>query len=173
MNKASLNIDFSLPAIAPLQSWIETLPTEVPLRSNLSKQSNPSKQSATEAKSLELLIASNPAIQGTFIEALLWLKLGRLDPAHGIVQDDAQGLGAYIHGFLHRMEGDFWNANYWFRRVRDPKLIQSILERVPPETPTAGHLTDACEQARVDAKLLQLYVTQEWLALFQVACLAT
>ncbi len=167
MNKASLNIDFSLPIIAPLQSWFETLPTEVPLRSH------PTKQNDAKAKSLQLLIASNSAIQGTFVEALLWLRLGKLDPAHGIVQDDTQGLGAYIHGFLHRMEGDFWNANYWFRRVRDPKLIHSILERVPPETPTADHLTDACEQARVDAKLLQLYVTQEWLALFQVACSVT
>lgn len=173
MNKASLNIDFSLPAIAPLQSWIETLPTEVPLRCYPSKQSNQSKQSASEAKSLELLIASNSAIEGTFIEALLWLRLGRPDPAHEIVQDHAQGLGAYVHGFLHRMEGDYWNANYWFRRVRDPKLSQSILERVPPGTPTADHLTDACEQAREDSKLLQLYVTLEWLALFQVASLAT
>jgi len=167
MNKASLHIDFSLPTIAPLQSWFEALPTEVPLRCI------PPKQNGAEAKSLRLLIANNPAIQGTFVEALLWLKLGTLDPAHGIVQDDVQGLGAYIHGFLHRMEGDYWNANYWFRRVRDPKLNQSILERVHPGTPTADHLTDACEQAQVDSKLLQLYVTQEWLALFQLACLMT
>jgi hypothetical protein len=167
MNKASLHIDFSLPTIAPLQSWFEALPTEVPLRCI------PPKQNGAEAKSLRLLIANNPAIQGTFVEALLWLRLGTLDPAHGIVQDDVQGLGAYIHGFLHRMEGDYWNANYWFRRVRDPKLNQSILERVHPGTPTADHLTDACEQAQVDPKLLQLYVTQEWLALFQLACLMT
>lgn len=167
MNKYSLNIDFSSPHIAPIKPWLDALPAEVPLRCVAPKHN------ATEAKTLQSLIASNPSVQGTYIEALLWLKLGRLDPAHEFVQDDTQGLGAYIHGFLHRMEGDYWNANYWFRRVRDPKLTQRILESVAAGTPTAELLTDACEQARVDSATLQNYVTQEWLALFQAACSST
>ena len=37
--------------------------------------------------------------------------------AHEIVQDMEGMEAAYIHGIIHRREGDFWNANYWFRRA--------------------------------------------------------
>ncbi len=107
---------------------------------------------------VEKVLAEVPSSSGTVIEALMWLRLGRLDPAHGIVQDATHGLAAYVHGMLHRMEGDFWNGNYWFRRVRDQGLENRIrgvfLERgcsCPWDGDSENHrfdpvkFTEACE----------------------------
>jgi len=33
-------------------------------------------------------------------------------------QDD--GIGAWVHAFLHRVEGDSSNAAYWYRRAGKP-----------------------------------------------------
>ena len=44
---------------------------------------------------------------------------GEWEPAHGIAQtmeDDADG--AWVHAWLHRIEGDLGNADYWYRRAR-------------------------------------------------------
>ena len=42
----------------------------------------------------------------------------------GMAHDQVQALegnqtAAYLHGIIHRREGDFWNANYWFRQAKD------------------------------------------------------
>jgi hypothetical protein len=34
------------------------------------------------------------------------------------VQDDADG--AWVHAYLHRVEGDLANAGYWYRRAGKP-----------------------------------------------------
>jgi hypothetical protein len=64
------------------------------------------------------------------LEAILWVRMGMIDRAHEIVQDATSGIGAYIHGMIHRLEGDFWNANYWFRQVRSPELIDRVVDKV-------------------------------------------
>lgn len=64
------------------------------------------------------------------LEAILWVRMGLIDRAHEIVQDATSGVSAYIHGIIHRLEGDFWNANYWFRQVRSPELIDRVAEKV-------------------------------------------
>ena len=37
--------------------------------------------------------------------------------AHAIFQEAKGDLGSYWHGMMHRREGDFDNARYWFRRA--------------------------------------------------------
>jgi hypothetical protein len=51
----------------------------------------------------------------------IWHGLrGDWDAAHELAQaqDDAQG--AWVHAWLHRIEGDLDNADYWYRRARQP-----------------------------------------------------
>jgi hypothetical protein len=37
--------------------------------------------------------------------------------SHDIAQDIPSTEGSWIHAYLHRWEGDEWNANYWYRRA--------------------------------------------------------
>ena len=47
----------------------------------------------------------------------LFYALDALPEAHAIFQDATDDPGAYWHGMVHRREGDFDNARYWFRRA--------------------------------------------------------
>lgn len=47
----------------------------------------------------------------------VWLLHGFLDEAHTICQDVPTHEGSYWHGVMHRREGDYGNAQYWFRRA--------------------------------------------------------
>lgn len=50
--------------------------------------------------------------------AALWhIEKGDWDAAHALVQDDASRAGAWVHAHIHRMEGDLWNARYWYGRA--------------------------------------------------------
>jgi hypothetical protein len=72
--------------------------------------------------------------------ALMFYAADALDDAHGIFQNSDTFLGSYGHGMMHRREGDFWNANYWFRHAGTP----------PAGLFSAGfnpaHLTNRCEK---------------------------
>lgn len=47
----------------------------------------------------------------------LLYALDSLAEAHVVFQETPGDLGAYWHGMVHRREGDFDNARYWFRRA--------------------------------------------------------
>ena len=48
----------------------------------------------------------------------MWHALrGEWDTAHEIVQDIKSKDAAWIHAYLHRVEGDLSNANYWYNRA--------------------------------------------------------
>ena len=51
------------------------------------------------------------------IAALWWAAKGNWDRAHRIVQDEATAAAAWVHAYLHRVEGDLGNAGYWYRRA--------------------------------------------------------
>lgn len=77
-------------------------------------------------RGLQQAIHDDGGAQGTLFEALMWVRIGQIDPAHTIVESATRGIEAYIHGVIHRMEGDYWNAKYWFRQVRAPQLVDSL-----------------------------------------------
>lgn len=84
----------------------------------------------------EIRALLDQAVPGSTLLAALHLALGDLDPAHVIVQEDASEAGSYWHGILHRAEGDYSNARYWFRRAGslpgslglDPERITILVE---------------------------------------------
>jgi hypothetical protein len=49
------------------------------------------------------------------------------DGAHRLVQDGASVEAAWVHAYLHRVEGDVGNAGYWYRRAGKP-VAKSPLE---------------------------------------------
>ncbi len=42
---------------------------------------------------------------------------GDWDAAHQLVQQYEDGTAAWIHAVLHKIEGDFGNARYWYHRA--------------------------------------------------------
>ena len=54
------------------------------------------------------------------LAALWWAAKGGWDQAHKIVQDEATADAAWVHAYLHRVEGDPGNAGYWYRRAAKP-----------------------------------------------------
>ena len=51
------------------------------------------------------------------LAGLWWAAKGDWDRAHKIVQDDASADAAWVHAYLHRVEGDLGNAGYWYRQA--------------------------------------------------------
>lgn len=51
----------------------------------------------------------------TLLQALLIDAAGDWDNAHIIAQNDYSNDGAWVHAYLHRVEGDLLNASYWYR----------------------------------------------------------
>lgn len=51
------------------------------------------------------------------METLAWLYFDELERAHEVCQAMEGPTGAELHAIVHRREGDFWNAQYWYRRA--------------------------------------------------------
>ena len=58
--------------------------------------------------------------------AALWLRHDFLDESHRISQDMENPTGSFWHGIMHRREGDFGNAKYWFRRVGRHPIFEPL-----------------------------------------------
>ncbi|MHA7864736.1 hypothetical protein [Flagellimonas marinaquae] len=51
----------------------------------------------------------------------LWFDAqGDWESSHNIAQDLHSTMGSWIHAYLHRKEGDEWNARYWYDRAGQP-----------------------------------------------------
>lgn len=66
-------------------------------------------------------IKSNQPPPGLSIPLMaLWYDgKGDWDKAHHEVDQLNDPISALIHAYLHRKEGDIWNADYWYRRARE------------------------------------------------------
>jgi hypothetical protein len=58
-----------------------------------------------------------PAGLGPHLRALWYDAGGDWNTAHEIVQQMHDATAARIHAYLHREEGDDWNARYWHGRA--------------------------------------------------------
>jgi hypothetical protein len=51
------------------------------------------------------------------LEALWWDAKGDWARAHGLVDELETPEGMAVHAYLHRKEGEAWNAEYWYKRA--------------------------------------------------------
>ncbi len=51
------------------------------------------------------------------LAALWYAGKGDWEQAHAIAQEVPTREGSWVHAYLHRVEGDQWNANYWYQRA--------------------------------------------------------
>lgn len=79
-------------------------------------------------KSLAATSTPPPADLPIALQALWQAAKGNSAAAHNLVQDhEGEPPCDWVHGYLHRQEGDLANAGYWYRRAAKP-FPQSSLE---------------------------------------------
>jgi hypothetical protein len=62
-----------------------------------------------------------PPLFATPLLRALWHGLrGDWNSAHELAQAQDDADGAWVHAWLHRIEGDLANADYWYRRAGRP-----------------------------------------------------
>ena len=128
------------------------------------------------------LVAASPGPDATAVVAGLLLWHDFLEASHEVSQSiEGAGLhraGDHWHAIMHRREGDYGNAKYWFRRVGTAPLFQTLAERAsrllstqsqerllrqlcPCGQWSAGGFVDACEEAaRADDAQTQTLLRQ-------------
>jgi hypothetical protein len=98
-----------------------------------------------------------------------------LDAGHKFFQDVPGDLGSYWHGMMHRREGDFDNARYWFRRAGRLPVFSRLHSAACEHSPTMARqdnwdaylLTGQCEQAKFGAEELTAECIKLQLAEFE------
>lgn len=65
-----------------------------------------------------LTYAVPPRAIAPALAALWWAKKGDWEKAHRIVMDEHGRDAAWVHAYLHRVEGDEANARYWYTQAR-------------------------------------------------------
>ena len=56
------------------------------------------------------------------LKAMWYARKENWDKAHNIAQSISTELGSWIHAYLHRVEGDLSNADYWYKRAGKPQF---------------------------------------------------
>ncbi|ART80297.1 hypothetical protein [Oceanisphaera avium] len=49
----------------------------------------------------------------------LWLDANQQwEDAHEVIRDNTDPASAWVHAYLHHVEGVLWNADYWYGRAK-------------------------------------------------------
>ncbi len=62
------------------------------------------------------------------LQALWQDAKGNWDEAHKLAQAQKDETGAWVHAYLHRVEGDLRNAGYWYRNSNKPECTAPLAE---------------------------------------------
>jgi len=82
----------------------------------------------------------------------LWLAHHFLDESHQISQNMEMPTGSFWHAIMHRREGDFGNAGYWFRRVGDHAVFVPLQNAASEIIAAAGAVDDPALMRLAQAK---------------------
>jgi hypothetical protein len=77
----------------------------------------------------------------------IWLLHDFLHESHAISQQIETSSGSFWHGVMHRREGDFSNAKYWFRQVGQ----HPVFDELGPQIAALASSGDAVDEARLVA----------------------
>ena len=75
---------------------------------------------------LSLSKSKPPAGLTPALQALWWAGNDKWDKAHDIVMNGSGKDCAWVHAYLHRVEGDLGNAGYWYRQAGQPVAKDSL-----------------------------------------------
>ena len=76
---------------------------------------------------IKLTRESKPSDELSGIHLALWYAAkDNWDMAHNITQDINTELASWIHAYLHRVEGDIGNADYWYNCARKKPFSKSF-----------------------------------------------
>lgn len=105
----------------------------------------------------ELTVASafghEKVVDQSMAEACLagiWLLHDFLDASHSISQALDTPEGSFWHGIMHRCEGDFSNAKYWFHCAGDHPVFEELAKELGEWDPL--DFVDQCQSASRDGK---------------------
>lgn len=101
------------------------------------------------------------------LAAGIWLYVDDLDRSHRISQSLSDATGAFWHGIMHRREGDFANAKYWFRQAGSHPAMARIEDYDP-----IRFVDEVAAQYRENPAQVVDKQRKEWSALFDW-CLAS
>ncbi len=58
-----------------------------------------------------------PADFSAALQALWWDAKGEWTKAHALIDELETADAMAVHAYLHRKEGEQWNADYWYRQA--------------------------------------------------------
>jgi hypothetical protein len=70
--------------------------------------------------------AAPPAGVSPPLAALWWAAKGDWNAAHQLIMDHGGSEAAWVHAYLHRVEGDLSNARYWYRQAGRPAATGAL-----------------------------------------------
>ena len=59
-------------------------------------------------------------------QALWWDAKGNWKKAHDLIDHLEDPISAHVHAYLHRVEGDLWNARYWYNKAKKSEFKDSL-----------------------------------------------
>ena len=89
---------------------------------------------------------SGPMVEWCRAGLLLWND--DLDGAHALIQDLPDQTAAFWHAILHRREGDYGNARYWWARTGDHPAFEPVLDLVLHRVPDYPFINELRAEGR-------------------------
>ena len=62
-----------------------------------------------------------PSVISDALKAMWLVRVGKWDEAHDLCQKIEGSYGAWVHAYLHQLEGDLGNAGYWYALAGKPQ----------------------------------------------------